>query len=123
VAKLEYDFADLEQAKRFPAHGWAINSQGVKILWCPLQRLIAHTLLTKSNSGSLPGGTHLNALPFSETLRKLATTLRELHQAVRVSCEHPFTLENPEALTVDLRAMEIVQATSLRATLTFFGRR
>jgi len=108
VAKLELDFADLEQARRFPAHGWAINSQGVKILWCPLQRLISHTLLTKSTSGSLPGGIYLDALPFSETLQKLATTLRELHRAERVSCEHPLSIRNPEVLTADHRAMEIV---------------
>jgi hypothetical protein len=108
VARLKYDFADQEQAKQFPAHGWAINSQGVKILWCPLTRLIATTLQTKSVSGSLPRGTWLDVLPFSETLQKLATTLRELHQAVRVSCDHPCTTENPEALTVDHRAMEIV---------------
>lgn len=116
MVKLKYDFADQEQAKGFPAHGWAINSQGVKILWCPLQRMITTTLLTKSNSGSLPGGTYLNALPFFDTLQKLATTLRELHQAVRVSCDHPCTTDNPEALTVDFRAMEIVP---LYVDLTF----
>lgn len=71
MAKLEYDFADPEQAKRFPAHGWATNSQGVKILWCPLPRLITHLLLERSNSGSLPDGTYLNVLPFSETLQRL----------------------------------------------------
>jgi hypothetical protein len=108
MARLKADFADQEQARRFPAHGWAINSQGVKILWCPLKHLIATTLMTKRDSGSLPGGVYLDALPFFETLEKLAATLRELHQAVRVSCDHSCTMESPEAFTVDLRAMEIV---------------
>ena len=41
MARLEYDFADPNEAGLFPTHGWAINSQGVKILWCPLHRLVA----------------------------------------------------------------------------------
>lgn len=102
MAELKCDFADLGQSKQFPVHGWATNSQGVKIIWCPLRRLIFNTLLEKSTSGSLPGGTYLDALPFTDTVQKLATTLRELHQAARVSCEHPHTIQG------ELRAMEIM---------------
>lgn len=108
MVRLKEDFAGQEQAKQFPTHGWAINSQGAKILWCPLKRLIDTTLRTKRDSGTLPSSAYLNALPFLETLQKLAITLRELHQTVRVSCDYPCFPRNPEALTVDLRSMEIV---------------
>jgi hypothetical protein len=111
MAHLEYDFADPNEAKLFPTHGWAINSQGVKLLWCPLNRLLSfpeEILRKKGSSQTLPPGTALDALPFSETLRKLATTLRELHQTVRISCDHPCTLEDLEALTADRRASEMV---------------
>jgi len=111
MARLEYDFADPDDVKLFPTHGWAINSQGVKILWCPLNRLLAfpdEILRKKGISQTLPPGTALDALPFSEILGRLATTLRELHQTVRISCDHPCTLEGPEALTADLRAFEMV---------------
>src|SRR5215471_3748651 len=111
MARLEYDFADPNEAGLFPTHGWAINSQGVKILWCPLHRLVAfpdQIVRKKGGSQTLPSGTALDALSFSETLRKLATTLRELHQTVRIACDYPCTLEDLEALTADRRASEMV---------------
>lgn len=110
MVRLLYDVADANAAKLFPSHGWATNSQGVKILWCPLKRLLASpdaTLRKKGSSQTLPPGTKLDALPFSETLRKLATTLRELHEVVRVACDRPCD-DEPETLTSELRAFEIV---------------
>ena len=111
MARLEYDFADPDDAKMFPTHGWALNSQGVKILWCPLNRLLARpgaALRKKGSSEILPVRTVPEASAFSHTLRKLAMTLRELHQLIRVSCDHPCLVEDPEALTLDSRAMEMV---------------
>jgi hypothetical protein len=92
-------------------HGWAINSQGIKILWCPLNRLLAYpgeVLRKKGSPRIFPTATNLYALPFSETLRKLAITLRELHQAVRISCDSPCMVEDIEALHADHRAFEMV---------------
>jgi hypothetical protein len=108
MARLEYDFADPTEAKLFPSHGWAVNSQGVKILWCPLKRFLETTLRRKAGSGSLAPKTAGNAAAFSETLRKLARTLRELHQVIRTSCDNPCSVHDPGALTADDRAMEMV---------------
>lgn len=117
--RLNYDFADPNQANLFPVHGWAINSQGVKVLWCPLNRLLVspeRVLREKASLQTLPPGTALDALPFSETLRKLATTLRELHETIRISCDRPSLLEDLETLNADLRASEMVP---LYVDLTF----
>jgi len=107
MARLEYDFADQNVAKLFPTHGWAANSQGAKILWLPLNRLLAwpHQTLRKGGSSqTLPPGAVLDASPFAHTLRKLVITLRELHRLIRVSCDHPCILDedNPEARTAGL---------------------
>ena len=38
MARLKFDLADQRQERHFPAHGWATNTQGVKILWCPRRK-------------------------------------------------------------------------------------
>ena len=38
--RIALDFADPAQAARVPRHGWAKNSQGVKLLWLPVLRLV-----------------------------------------------------------------------------------
>src|SRR5262249_48048078 len=113
MARLEYDSADQNVAKLFPTHGWAANSQGAKILWLPLNRLLAwpHQTLRKGGSSQpLHPGAVLAVSPFAHTLRKLQTTLRELHRLIRVSCDHPYILDedNPEARTADLQATEMI---------------
>ena len=111
MPRLEYDFADQKDAKLFPAHGWAVNSQGVRILWCPLMRLFAFPralLRGKGSSQTAAADRVLRASAFCETFRKLATTLRELHYHIRTSCDHPFPIEDPEVLRLDSRTYEMV---------------
>jgi len=90
MADLLFDFAEPIKASLFPQHGWATNSQGIKILWCPLQRLLSspqQILEAKGRSTRThPGITH--SLPFLQTLSRLAIALRELHKIVRLSCNH-----------------------------------
>ena len=109
MADLLFDFSDSNKAKLFPQHGWATNSQGIKILWCPLVRLLQfpnRTLQEKGKSGkSHPGIAH-SSLAFAATLKNLAITLRELHQVTRLSCGHPVNLD-PVTLTADHRAFEM----------------
>lgn len=105
MAKLEYDIADGGQRAQFPAHGWAINSQGVKLLWFPFPCLLETQLKKETLAGKLPIGTHNNVLPFSETLRNLAVALRELHLTVREACALPI---GEEVRYEDLRAYEMV---------------
>jgi hypothetical protein len=109
MAHLLFDFSDPKQAKLFPQHGWAINSQGAKILWLPLLRLfkfLRKTLEEKGRSGqSHPGIVH-DSLAFLATLQNLAITLRELHRITRLSCNLPGNLD-PVTLTADHRAYEM----------------
>lgn len=79
------------------------------MLWFPICRLLRfpiETLRKKGRSGSShPGITH-SSLAFLDTLHKLALTLRELHQMIRLSCDHPVNLELA-TLTADHRANEM----------------
>jgi hypothetical protein len=108
MARLEYDFARREVAERYPGHGWALYSQGAKIVWCPLRQVLAwpeETLRKKGLSDRVELSSSHDPLPFSETLQKLAVSLRELHRLVRTACDRPCNLE-PESLTADLEALE-----------------
>jgi len=91
--KVLHDFADVEQAGRFPRHGWAENSQGIKLLWIPILRLLGsvHRIRDERGVSSLEARYSLYMAPFTKTTRKLATTLRELHELVRKS-PGPFSL-------------------------------
>jgi hypothetical protein len=110
MAHLLFDFSDPKQAKLFPQHGWAINSQGAKILWLPLLRLfkfLRKTLEEKGRSGqSHPSILH-DSLAFLATLQNLAITLRELHRVTRLSRNLLGNLD-PLTLTADHRAYEMV---------------
>lgn len=108
MAILKFDFSDLEQMKRFPAHGWAANSQGVKILWCPLPHRTFDALLEKSISDCSYRGIYLDTLPFADELRKLVIVLRQLHEATGAICDHPCTLGNEEALSTEMKLRELV---------------
>lgn len=105
MAKLEYDIADKLKLTRFPAHGWAENSQGVKLLWFPLVRLLEKRLRAEVSNGRLPPGTHNSVLPFWEMLRNLVINLRELSQLIRESCDQPM---GDEFRIEDHRAYEMV---------------
>jgi hypothetical protein len=109
--RLLYDFAFTRQAAQFPTHGWARNSQGVKILWCPLRRALVcpgKSLLQKGTARS-SSPTHDVALPFGQTLQKLVATLRELHFLVRVASDHACDCDlEPELCELDRQAFEMI---------------
>jgi hypothetical protein len=109
MKQLLFDFYDQNQAKLFPEHGWAINSQGVKILWLPLLGLFEFLRKTLQEKGRLrqshPGIVH-NSLAYLATLQNLAITLRELHRMTRLSNRDPGNLD-PVRLTADHRAYEM----------------
>ena len=96
MADLLFDFSDPNQAKLFPQHGWAVNSQGVKILWCPVLGLLKYPnkiLQKKGGKGKLPRDIRHRYFAFSDTLKKLSITLRELHQVIRLSCDYPVNMD------------------------------
>ena len=112
MAVLAYDFSDLEKAKHFPAHGWATNSQGIKLLWCPMLTLLNRHDEALIRDGKVieirPAGGLPDGRPFAESLLKLATTLRELHRVVRIACDRSFVDAEPETLEEYGKAYELV---------------
>jgi hypothetical protein len=98
MAKLILDFAYTEQANRFPRHGWAQNSQGVKLLWLPIIRLFRSAQVIRNEKGVKPLEDRdlLDIEPFCKTTHKLALTLREIHELIRKSPGPPSTHGNPE---------------------------
>lgn len=90
-----FDIANQEQAGRFPRHGWAINSQGVKLLWFPLNHLFLQEAIRQSK-----GATSSN--PHERTLHgvfTLALYLRELHKLLRRRVEIPIFTDSTEEIT------------------------
>src|SRR5687767_3259460 len=80
---LEFDVGDPKQAARFPRHGWATNSQGLKLLWMPILTLFRNVGDVRRHSGAtlqVPERQTEQAHYFWETLDKLCVTLSELHK-------------------------------------------
>jgi len=76
---IRLDFRDLKQAEKFPRHGWAENSRGQKLLWFPIMNVLVNTSDIRAAKAAKPATDQIwSAGHFIETLRKLATTLREL---------------------------------------------
>lgn len=82
MVSIELDFANVKQLKKFPRHGWAINSQGHKLLWFPIVRHIFNA--TKINP-NMSGGQFYELLAFEHSLQKLTLSLRELHKSKRIA--------------------------------------
>jgi|GEM_PF-3640500 len=80
------DFSLPEQAAKYPRHGWAVNSQDVRLLWLPMANMLAfwNPHLIRQAKGIESSSSHLvPSQPFRQTLLKLVVALRELHQLCR----------------------------------------
>lgn len=93
MAKLAIDFGDAALVERYPGHGWARNSQGIKLLWLPVVRAISGIAYPGAESHplyrDLPLGQVLEIRAFDVTLSKLALTFRELSSALEHGVEPP----------------------------------
>ncbi len=98
MARILFDFADAKQAERFPRHGWAKNSQGVKLLWLPSVHLFRKAQVVRAEKGAKPLDSEylLDIEPFEQRTRRLALTLREIHQLIRKSPGPPSAHKRPE---------------------------
>ena len=78
------DIANPRQLSQYPAHGWAVSSQNLRLLWLPVVRIVRCASDVRSSRG-LPPLTvaQMNEVhAFRQTVEKLALSLRELHKAV-----------------------------------------
>jgi hypothetical protein len=92
---LAIDFADPTQAERLPRHGWAKNSQGVKLLWLPILRLVHEANKIRKANGLfnvLSWGQVFEIKTFDQMIRQFCLTLRELEKCIRLASD--FSLEN-----------------------------
>ncbi|MBD1879779.1 hypothetical protein [Coleofasciculus sp. FACHB-T130] len=97
--RIAFDFADPDQATKFPSHGWARNSQGVKVLWLPVLRLVHQApIIRKANgvSDDLSPGQWSEIRAFVEAIRRLVLILRELHKCVRIGSALGFDEQDQE---------------------------
>ncbi len=109
--RIALDFADSSRAGRVPRHGWAKNSQGVKLLWLPVLRLLheAHDL-RKANGlpEELTLGQWSEIRAFDQTTRHFALTLRELAKCIRLGSDSCFDQTDDEKWTLSLEASSLI---------------
>jgi hypothetical protein len=81
MPSIKMDFADSNSLNRFPAHGKALNSQAIFLLWLPILRLLHNTSHIRRSYGleepSL--ATYKEIKVFHDTIIRLCVSLRELH--------------------------------------------
>lgn len=83
MAKITFDFEKEDQENAYPSHGWAVNSQGIKLLWLPLLHLVEEAGKIREREGIEKKLTlaHIKEVRcFHDLVEKLFITLRELHR-------------------------------------------
>jgi hypothetical protein len=102
------DFADGTKALRYPQHGWATNSQGIRILWLPILRLFRPKLVLIGSESHVELGDWRSTDRFFETLSKLVPALRELHRHLDSVAQRPLHPDNTEHIGRDLGDFEMI---------------
>jgi len=89
---LSYEVMKDEVRTRFPAHGWALNPNGLNLLRFPI-------------CGPLWVRFDPESLVFVQTLRRLVQTLGELHRITRVCSDMPNLGSDPDRRSVLLKEL------------------
>jgi len=85
MARIVFDFEKKDQDNSYPSHGWAINSQGIKLLWLPLLHLVTEADEIRGRHGIEKKLTlvHIEEITcFHDHVKKLHVALRELHRSI-----------------------------------------
>jgi hypothetical protein len=109
--RIALDFADSSRVGRVPRHGWARNSQGVKLLWLPVLRLVheAHNIRkSKGLPKELSRGQWSEIKAFDQTVRHFALSLRELAKCVRVGSDPSTDQEDNEKFNTSLETSSLI---------------
>lgn len=86
MAQLKFDFADPAVERMFPAHGWSLNSQGVRLLWLPVVRHLYNVNEIRNSKGGseiILEGDWNDIRRFEETATKLVLATAELRKCMR----------------------------------------
>ena len=98
--RIALDFADSSRAGRVPRHGWATNSQGMKLLWLPILRLLHQASNIRKAAGlpvDLSRGQLADIRAFDQTVRHFTLTLRELAKCIRLGSDPGFDQDPVDA--------------------------
>lgn len=91
--QIALDFSNPIREVHVPQHGWAKNSQGVKLLWLPVLRLV-HEAVNIREANGLPKELSRNQWSeiraFDQMVRHFALTLRELAKCIRLGSDPCF---------------------------------
>lgn len=112
MAKLAIDFGDAALLARYPAHGSARNSQGLKLLWLPIVRAISGIAYPGAKLHpffrDLTLGQVFEIRAFDVTLSKLILTFRELSSALERGAEPPIHASSTAELNERHEALLVV---------------
>ncbi len=111
MAKIESDFSNSNFNNLYPQHGWALNSQNVKLIWLPIVRVLSNPDLIRTDnilSQEMKVSHNHEVDAFSETLRKLALALRELSKLLRVAAGPLNDLNSVEIFNNKIEATNLI---------------
>ncbi len=107
--EIAIDFADPAHTDRVPRHGWAKNSQGLKILWLPILRLLKEAHERKARlSEPIPRGQSIEIEAFNQTLRHFVLTLRELAKCIRLASVPWYTHDENDEKIASYEARNLI---------------
>ena len=108
--RIAVDFDDASRAGRVPRHGWAKNSQGVKLLWLPVLRLVheANTVRKTKGLPEMSRGQYSEIRAFEQTVQRFALTLRELAKCVRIGSDPCFDEGDDEKMNASKEAHSLI---------------
>jgi len=115
MTDLAMDIADAEQRARYPEHGWAVNSQGQRLLWFPLLHLVENVQVFRQQRGiesPISAGAMGERKFLVDTLKKYVRALRELHRVGRHARDYSIDFDSSafrsqEASTARTHAAEM----------------
>lgn len=105
------DFADPSRATHVPEHGWAKNSQGTKLLWIPVLRLVHQAPNIRKANGlheELSWGQWSEIRAFEQMVRHFTLTLRELAKRVRLGSDPCFDKGDTEEWNTSHEAASLI---------------
>lgn len=91
--RITEDISNADQASRYHSHGWAINSQGAKLLWLPILRLVEQyqIIQIRNSHGITKQLSHkqwFEVQAFHATIYHFALALREIYKCHRIGTAH-----------------------------------
>ena len=109
MAELKIDISDENIKNCFPQHGWALNSQGVKLLWLPILNLITHTNVIRTKSAcEKTKYDQYNSVILRQLIGRLIYSNRELSFWLKECENYDFHEKDNKKMTHWMHASEMI---------------